>query len=300
MHQYNFLIIGFGSSGRRYAKILNKFKFKKKIFVFSRIKHSFNKIKNLKEIKKIKFDVVLICNETYKHFETLKIIDKFQKNTKILVEKPLFSMVRNYKSKTNKIYVGYNLRFDPIIEYLKNKLKNQTVNYINLSCLSHLPSWRKNIDYKKSYSSDYKKGGGVTNDLSHEIDLANYLVGIDKFKIAVKSKISNLKIKADDFSYFFGLSKDGNPILINLGFFFQIEKRLIFIKTKNKSYMASLDERKIIEKSDKKSKIRFFKINKNQTYLDMLNSIINDRKTKCCNLQEGLKINKIISKYKNI
>ena len=85
--------------------------------------------------------------------------------------------------------------------------------------MSHLPSWRKNIDYKKSYSSDYRKGGGVTNDLSHEIDLANYLVGIDKFKIAVKSKISNLKIKADDFSYFFGLSKDGNPILINLGFF---------------------------------------------------------------------------------
>ena len=52
MHQYNFLIIGFGSSGRRYVKMLNKFKFKKKIFVFSRIKHRFNKIKkNLKEIK---------------------------------------------------------------------------------------------------------------------------------------------------------------------------------------------------------------------------------------------------------
>ena len=69
--------------------------------------------------------------------------------------------------------------------------------------MSHLPSWRKNIDYEKSYSSDYKKGGGVTNDLSHEIDLANYLVGINKIKIAVKSKISNLKIKADDFSHFF-------------------------------------------------------------------------------------------------
>ena len=68
-----------------------------------------------------------------------------------MVEKPLFSKVQNYRSKTNKIYVGYNLRFDPIIEYLKNKLKNRTVNYINLSCLSHLPSWRKILIYKKSY-----------------------------------------------------------------------------------------------------------------------------------------------------
>ena len=123
MHLYNFLIIGFGSSGKRYAKILKKFKLKKKIFVFSKIKHSFNQIKNLDEIKKIKFDMIFICNETFKHFETLKIIDKYQKNIKILIEKPLFSKVENYNSKNNKIYVGYNLRFDPIIEYLKNKIK---------------------------------------------------------------------------------------------------------------------------------------------------------------------------------
>ena len=299
MQKYNFLIIGFGSSGKRYSKVLKKFKYKK-IFVFSKVNHNFLKIDSLDKLKDMNFDMIFICNETYKHFDTLKIVDKLQNNTKILVEKPLFSQVKNYESKNNKIFVGYNLRFDPIVEYLKKKINKKNIKYINLNCLSYLPSWRKNIDYKKSYSSDLKKGGGVTNDLSHEIDLANYLVGINKINLATKSKISNLNINSDDFSHLFGYSKNGSPILINLSFFFQIEKRFIFIKTPSKSYFASFDERKIIEKSKNHKMIRYFKIRHNYTYNKMVKTILNKKNSACCNLKEGLRINKIISKYKYI
>ena len=44
-------------------------------------------------------------------------------------------------------------------------------------CGSYLPSWRKNIIYNKSYSSDKKKGGGVLLDLSHEIDYITWILG---------------------------------------------------------------------------------------------------------------------------
>ena len=296
----NFLIIGYGSSGKRYSKIISKLKRKKKIYVFSKQKHNFYKIKDLKEIKQIKFDLVIICNETDKHFKTLKIVDKYLNNSKILVEKPLFSKMSKFIPKNNKVFVGYNLRFDPIIEYLKKKLKKEQVSYINLNCLSYLPNWRKNINYKKSYSSDSRRGGGVTNDLSHEIDLANYLVGINKIRFAVKSKVSNLEIKADDFSQFVGETRNGSPIIINLGFFFQIEKRFIFIKTLFKSYIASLDERKIIEKSNKSQTVKYFKSKNNLTYIKMTESILKNSNNKCCSYDQGLKINKIISKYKKL
>jgi len=243
----NFLIIGYGSSGRRYARILDKLYFKKDIYIISKQKHSFKKITFNNNLKKIKFKMILICSETHRHYHDLKKISKLNYRTNILVEKPLFHKLINFNDSKKNIYVGYNLRFDPMIDYIKKKLINKKVQYINLSCLTYLPNWRKNIDYQNSYSANINKGGGVTNDLSHELDLANYLVGIKKVKFTYKNKISNLNIKADDFSIFFGSSKDKAPIIINLGFFFQIEKRQIFLKTINESFLISFDERKIIK-----------------------------------------------------
>ena len=43
-------------------------------------------------------------------------------------------------------------------------------------CHSYLPQWRKK-NYKKSYSSNAKLGGGVSLDLSHEIDYIQWIFG---------------------------------------------------------------------------------------------------------------------------
>ena len=47
-----------------------------------------------------------------------------------------------------------------------------------MNCFSFLPNWRNNINYKNSNSAKKKLGGGVALELSHEIDLANYLFQI--------------------------------------------------------------------------------------------------------------------------
>ena len=52
----------------------------------------------------------------------------------------------------NRYYVGYNLRFHPVIIFLKNFLKNKKIFSINLISHSYLPNWRK-IDYRKSVSA---------------------------------------------------------------------------------------------------------------------------------------------------
>ena len=93
-------------------------------------------------------------------FQHIKLIEKIFINKKVLVEKPLFHKSINFNLKKNKYYVGYNLRFHPVIKFLKNKIKKKEIFSVSIFCNSFLPKWRKNIDYSNSYSSQ-KKGGGV-------------------------------------------------------------------------------------------------------------------------------------------
>ena len=99
------LIIGFGSIGRRHAKILKKNPNIKKIFVLTNQNcTSYVKIKSLREINKINPDYIIISSETSKHFKQLSYLEKNFKNKIILVEKPLFE--KNPDHKISKIFTN--------------------------------------------------------------------------------------------------------------------------------------------------------------------------------------------------
>ena len=157
------VIIGYGSIGRRHASILKE-NFKNcKIFLHTKQKvKKFRSFKDFKYIKFIKPDYVIIASETYKHLKQLTYLEENFKGIKILIEKPLFHQFNKFKVKNNKVYVGYNLRFHPLLQILKENIKNRKIWSVQIICGSYLPSWRKNIDYRKSYSS--KKNGGGVND----------------------------------------------------------------------------------------------------------------------------------------
>ena len=64
-------------------------------------------------------------------------------NKVILVEKPLFEKFYKFQNLKNKIFVGYNLRFHPVILKIKKIIQNKKVYSINSFCLSDLKKWRK-------------------------------------------------------------------------------------------------------------------------------------------------------------
>ena len=187
------LVIGYGSIGKKHYRAMKKLNFFKKIYILSSHINGDNVIKNIKEIKKkINPDFIVICSETYKHYFQLKYLDQILENKIILIEKPIFSKFKKLKIKNNKVFVGYNLRYHPIILFLKSFLKNKSILTANVTCNSYLPNWRDR-NYKNIYSSIKNKGGGVHLDLSHEIDYSNWI--FEKFKtenITLK-KLSNLK-----------------------------------------------------------------------------------------------------------
>ncbi len=62
-----------------------------------------------------------------------------------------------------------------------------------------MPDWRPNQDYRKSYSADSAKGGGVLFDLIHEFDYAEWFFGPVTLMQGKVGKFSNLEIKSDDY-----------------------------------------------------------------------------------------------------
>ena len=176
------VIIGYGSIGRKHASVLTKSFKKIKLYICTKQKlTNFRCFKNLNKIKEIQPDYVIIASETSKHYQQLKYLENNLKNTKILVEKPLFHTNKKLNIKNNKVYVGYNLRFHPFILKLKEILKKKNFFDAQFITNSYLPNWRKNISHTKNYSSNKSQGGGIVLDLSHELDIIGSLV--DKYKI---------------------------------------------------------------------------------------------------------------------
>lgn len=291
-------IIGYGSIGKKHANILSKLKIFNEIYIITnqKVVSNFKKINSLNYLKNIDPDYFLICSETKKHYQQLKyIVNNFRKKI-IFVEKPLYE--KNYKLNlnNNKVFIGYNFRFHPIIKYLKNFIKNKKVLSATVLCGSFLPNWRKNILYNKSYSSDKSRGGGVLLDLSHEFDYVKWILGPIIKKYFSYKKISNLKISSNDFMSFIGSSKKAKYILINLDYFSKIPKRQIILEGNNFSLHADLINNYIkIKELEKNKLIKFSSLSNKKSYIFQHKNILNKKKKIACTYKEAIKLTNFFS-----
>ena len=211
-----------------------------------------------------------------------------------MIEKPIFSKFKNLKIKNNKVFVGYNLRYHPIILYLKSFLKNKFILTVNVTCNSYLPNWRQR-NYKQIYSSIKNKGGGVHLDLSHEIDYSNWIFEKFKKKNIILKKLSNLRINSYDYFNLTGYSKFVKLININLNYFSQKNRRNIEIIMNNQLIDADLIKNKINFYSNNMQKEKKFKKISLQKTLELqLLDILKSKPKYACSYIEGLKVLKTL------
>ncbi len=225
------VIIGTGSIGLRHYKVCSEI-LKLNCFIKSSNKEreldlknkGFNIFKN-----DMKFDLGIIATTSDKHIDDL--IKYSQIASKWIVEKPLVSIYSLDQIKLNniknfpdqEIYVGYNKRFEKGIIRLREQLKNKRVNRAFFECLSDLKKWR-NQPLNKSISLNRNLGGGVINELSHEIDLAYYFLG--EFKnIRGESKQLIFKKQVEDYASLLITHKSGIESKINISFASEKESR---------------------------------------------------------------------------
>jgi hypothetical protein len=87
----NALIIGYGSAGKRHAKILSLSKKIKNIYIKTNQKiESNNQFNFIKKIDNLNPDLIVVANETFKHYAECKFLEKKFNNKIIICEKPLF------------------------------------------------------------------------------------------------------------------------------------------------------------------------------------------------------------------
>jgi len=160
---------------------------KRKNYLKKRYK-SINFLNNLKSLNKNNYDFGIIANKTFEHFKYIKLLSK--KNINIYCEKPISNKIENINFLLNKIkkkqlifLSGYQLLEDPVLKEIKKKITNKTINSFNFKVGYNYKYWRKQLSLKDSYYLKDALGGGVVNELIHEINLIRFLFGkIKKIK----------------------------------------------------------------------------------------------------------------------
>ena len=292
------LLIGFGSIGRRHYEVLSSFKNIKTIDIITKQSIGIEKtFKDLEEVEDLtSYDYFVITSETSKHYDQLKFLENNVKEKIIFCEKPLFETNKKLVINKNKVYVGYVLRFHPLFEKLREFVKNDKILNANVCCGQYLPSWRKDIDYRDSYSSKKKEGGGVLLDLSHEIDYVQLLCGkIEEIK-SYQVKISDLEIDSDDLTTFIGKTVNGVIINVSIDYISKITHRRLLINCINTTYELDFISNRLISKNKEGFEEIFEsqKLERNEMFYKMHQSILIES-TVACTFEEGVDVMKSIS-----
>lgn len=126
----------------------------------------------------------------------------------LFIEKPishtpqgLTSIRTILKQRNISCWVGYNLQFFKPLLRIKQILDRGRLGRIyalRVSVGQDLRQWRKR-EYRSSYSSQARKGGGVMLDLIHDINYPAWLLREPLRPVAaIVKRVSGLEIKAED------------------------------------------------------------------------------------------------------
>lgn len=283
-------IIGYGSAGQRHERILSSFDAEIAIVSRRNTPHLllFNDTKSL--IESFNPETIIIANESSSHILTLKELITHNFTGKIIVEKPLLSLldiIPPHQFKQNLVY--YNLRHHPVLQWVQEKIKNEKILSALFYVGQYLPTWRK-MDYRQCYSSSKEKGGGVLRDLSHEIDASVFLFGNARKVVAKGGHLSQLEITSDDI-YSLKLEMQNCPIVdIQMNYLDRNNSRFFIINTDQSTYRGDLLNSEVIVNGVAQK----FNYDKDTTHHAFFKDFTNGKIDSFCNFDQGMHIVRII------
>lgn len=221
------LVIGLGSAGQRHVRNLKLIlgdgaeisvyrTIKKELIIDSKCSGTYGKSPeefyglktyfSFEEALNDGQDMVVISNPNSMHVQTA--IQAIKKGCHVFLEKPLsnnwdgVNELQNLIKEKNRVCcIGYQQRYHPGLKLVKKYLEDGRLGNIS-AVYSHfgeyLPGMHPYEDYRESYISKEKNGGGVILSFSHEIDIIYWLFGMPKTVYAVGGHLSDLEIKVED------------------------------------------------------------------------------------------------------
>lgn len=207
-------ILGLGSIGSRHAKNLKAMGHEVLGYDPARGTHSRDRA--------LEADAIIIASPTPQHCGDL--LDCYQ--TPTLVEKPIVSdaaeLLALSKLDLSDVKVGYNLRFHNVTQHVKKWLNNDLIGDV---------IWANFVLSQYSDKDAYHRDGVLTNWLSHELDLAIYLLGPAALSFS-EVRVSKL---GEDMAEMSLHHKNGARSMLHADYFgCPEERRLVIIGTEGK------------------------------------------------------------------
>jgi predicted dehydrogenase len=205
------LVIGAGSIGRRHAGNLVALGAEVDLYDINRSLAQYvcadvrcRQIDDMDQaLKNNRYSAAIVCTPNNLHIPVAKKV--VESSINVFVEKPLSNsrdgvedLVKGVDKRGLIAMAGFNLRYEPGLQYLKKILNPEKIAFGRLEFGSYLPSWRPGSDYRAIYSANRSMGGGIILDDVHEIDYACWLMGYPEKVTGFSGKFSDLEIDVED------------------------------------------------------------------------------------------------------
>ena len=283
----NFAVVGMGSIAKRHISNLRNLHPSAKIYAVSSSGHNealpndADAVLDLNEVIALKPKLVVIASPANLHVSVAKILIKHQ--IPILIEKPVADNLQECldlqafcgEHTSNKLAVGYCLRFLPSIQVVRNYLASGhlgTIYNVAANVGQYLPSWRPDKDYKDSVSANRALGGGALLELSHELDYLLWLFGDLTLKYSWLRTTGELDLDVEDIANLVLVSVDGIYVTVHLDFVQKSTQRNCEIIGQHGRLVWDLLSNKVIIYKEEDSLILYSEpdYDKNNMYLDMM------------------------------
>lgn len=278
-------MIGYGSIGARHARLLQDSGCYVSVVSGHEIDFPVAYRDLATALSAEKPEYVVIANATDLHHDSFLQLAQFGFSGTVLVEKPLFDRFHELPSLPfRKTFVGYNLRFHPVIQRLKALLEGKKILSAQAYVGQYLPDWRPATDYRASYSASAKHGGGALRDLSHELDYLAWMFGRWKRVSAIGGHYSSLEIDSDDV-FALMLETSSCPIVtLQLNYLDRMARRSVLINTADHTIEADLIKCTITVDRECES----LAVERDYTYSMMHQAVLSGNDNALCSLEEGL------------
>jgi predicted dehydrogenase len=184
---------------------------------------------------------VVVATETSDHEAAVRRLAEAGFTGRVLVEKPLFGRAGALPNhRFAGLWVGYPLRFDTALIRLGALLARAEVLSAEFSVGQYLPDWRPGRDYRRTASALAAAGGGALRDLSHELDLACWLLGPWQRVAALGGHWSALDIDSDDVFVVLARFERCRAATIQLNYLDRRSQRRLVLNTRDHTYSLDL------------------------------------------------------------
>lgn len=312
----DFVIVGSGNIALRHLENICKKKPNSVIVVVKRSSSKLNpkfkkystfitsEINNIEPISKK--SSAFICSPATMHIDDSIILAKSKFN--LFIEKPLSLNTRGIRGLINiknkymlDVMVGYNLRFLDLFKKMttilsKNKLG--VLKHVHIYVGSCYKTWRKNINYKDSVTHRSNLGGGVINELSHEIDMMTAMFGLPDSLTSINFKESRDKSSIDDTASSMFLYKDKKMcVTLHQNITTKNVSRYSIFEFDKGTIKLDIISNQIIINSLTTNKIMNFKLDMSDSYVKELNYFLNNLGKNCMgnNLKNSINVINIMN-----